>query len=249
MQKLLFVDLDDTLFHSHNKRSPDTDSKPMAFLQDGSAISFANAKQQNMLKFWQQNYVMIPVTARNLNAFKRVAIEFVHGAVINYGGTVLLADGSIDDVWRQQSEAHAQSSQHTLQCVADFLSTFAATLPHAEFSIRTIRDDGIDFYCLLKSKTGNLSDVALAAAALSDFVQQQGLAAYQIHHNGNNLAIMPPWLNKRHGVRYLLSQWQQTGEVVSFGMGDSVIDLGFMSECDYLLVPNPSQIVSQRMQA
>ena len=71
MQKLLFVDLDDTLFHSHNKRSPDTDSKPMAFLQDGSAISFANAKQQNMLKFWQQNYVMIPVTARNLNAFKR----------------------------------------------------------------------------------------------------------------------------------------------------------------------------------
>ena len=248
MYKLLFVDLDDTLFHSSNKCIPSVDSTPMAYLQNGSAISYANSKQLNMLKFWQNNYVIIPVTARNLNAFKRVAITFTHGAVINYGGVVLLDDGSIDDYWRQQSETYAKQSQQTLQDIVECLNEFSAGVPEAEFMVSIISDDGIDFYSLLKSKTGNLIQVAAAAQVIYTFLVEQGLESYQVHHNGNNLAIMPPWLNKRNAVRYLLEQWLEKGDVVTFGMGDSVIDLGFMSECDYLVVPNASQIVRQRMQ-
>ena len=249
MIKLLFVELDDTLFQSHNKCTPSTDSTPMAYLQDGSAISYANVKQLSMLKFWQQNYMMIPVTARNFDAFSRVAIQLSHGAVINYGGTVLLNDGSIDDYWRQKSEGHAQQSQPILRDLVECLTEFSASVPTAELSVRIISDDGIDFYSLLKSKTGNLTQVSAAAEMICGLIKNEGLESYQVHHNGNNLAIMPPWLNKRNAVRYLLEQWQQKGDIVTLGMGDSIIDLGFMSECDYLVVPNYSQIVNQRMQA
>ncbi|AUZ05718.2 hypothetical protein ADP71_23590 [Vitreoscilla sp. C1] len=247
MHKLLFVDLDDTLFHSHNKRQPDTHDVALAYLQDGSAISYANQKQMTMLKFWQESHVMIPVTARNRNAFERVVIEFKHGAVINYGGIVLQADGSLDEAWSQQSQAHARHSEPILQVLLDYLNSLIQTTEYSSLHARIISDVGIAFYVLLKSKTGDLVQVAQVTHMVKQFLAQEGWTEYQVHHNGNNLAIMPPWLNKRHGVRYLLAQWQQRGEVVSFGMGDSVIDLGFMNECDYLMVPNPSQIVSQRM--
>lgn len=249
MHKLLFVDLDDTLFHSHNKRTPNADATPMAYLQDGSVISYANTKQMAMLQFWQQHYAMIPVTARNLSGFKRVDIAFEHGAVVDYGGIVLHADGSIDDGWRQQSEAAAASCVHTLDAIAACLEAHASTVPAADLYVRIVSDVDIPFYTLLKSRTGDLEQVAVAAEMIRAHCAEQQLDGYQVHHNSNNLAIMPPWLNKRHGVNYLLEQWRQRGEVVTFGMGDSVIDLGFMRECDYMIVPNPSQIADLRMQA
>lgn len=247
MHKLLFVDLDDTLFHSHNKRQPDVGDVALAYLKDGSAISYANQKQMAMLKFWQESHVMIPVTARDRNGFKRVAIEFKHGAVINYGGTVLKADGSLDEAWHERSEVHARHSEPVLHVLLNHLNLLIQTPAYNSLYVRMVSDEGMAFYVLIKSKTGDLVQVAQATHIVKQFLLQEGWADYQVHHNSNNLAIMPPWLNKRHGVRYLLEQWQQHGEVVSFGMGDSIIDLGFMNECDYLIVPNPSQIVSQRM--
>jgi len=53
-------------------------------------------------------------------------------------------------------------------------------------------------------------------------------------------------LDKRHAVEHLTERLRREhGEIVTFGMGDSLSDLGFMSTCDYALVPKASQINRQ----
>ena len=75
--RILFTDLDDTLFQSFRKETPDERSIPLAYLADGSAISYANPQQQAALALFQREMTVIPVTARNHDAFKRVRIPFV----------------------------------------------------------------------------------------------------------------------------------------------------------------------------
>ena len=65
----------------------------------------------------------------------------------------------------------------------------------------------------------------------------------KLHWNGNNLALLPPWLDKAHAVRRLQEQYRRRyGTILSIGMGDSASDLPFMQRCDYLLTPVGSQI-------
>lgn len=98
---LLFTDLDDTLFTSARKAAPTPAHVPLAYLKDGTPISYASPCQQALLAHWQAQAVMIPVTARNLDAYRRVRIPFTAHAVINHGGIILLPDGSADPGWRR----------------------------------------------------------------------------------------------------------------------------------------------------
>ena len=63
-------------------------------------------------------------------------------------------------------------------------------------------------------------------------------------------ALLPPWLDKSHAVAYVKHKLEQRHPgVVTFGMGDSLVDLAFMNECQYLIVPAASQIAQLRMGA
>ena len=64
--------------------------------------------------------------------------------------------------------------------------------------------------------------------------------------NGNNLAVLPAWLDKAHAVAHLQQHYRaRYGAILSIGMGDSTGDLPFMRHCDYLLTPAGSQIAQQ----
>ena len=104
MHKVLFVDLDDTLFCSDRKHAPTPRCVPLAFLKDGQPISYASAAQQAVLQMLQQEMEVVPVTARNLDAFGRVRIDFTSAAILNYGGTVLDAQGQLDGAWLERSQ-------------------------------------------------------------------------------------------------------------------------------------------------
>lgn len=80
--------------------------------------------------------------------------------------------------------------------------------------------------------------------------QHPAFSNVRIHANGNNLAIIPSWLDKRHAVEHLIKQYRaRTNALITFGMGDSLIDLGFMGSCDYILTPGTSQIAATLQQA
>lgn len=235
---ILFTDLDDTLFHSHRKVAPSEAHQAMAYLADGSPISYASPQQQTLLQHWQQHATVIPVTARNYDSFRRVKIPFQHHAIINYGAVVLNPDGSVDNDWLAQSQQAAEHSVPQLQILAEQLQQ----LPEAILSdlhIRLIGDFDITFYLLVKSRGGHLAHLAQAADLLQPLLQHQE----KLHLNSNNLAILPAWLDKAHAVNYVQQHYrQQLGELLTLGMGDSLIDLPFMQSCDFLIAPHPSQI-------
>lgn len=234
MKFIVFTDLDDTLFTSLRKAPPGDSHRPVAYLRDGAPISYASATQQAWLAHWQEHALVIPVTARNLDAYRRVRLDFRHHAILNYGGLILNPDGHIDATWQAHSAAQAVQSQARLQALAD-----RATAWGEDLHIRLIHDQGICFYLLIKSHSGAPLDAVAADLAAQLQVGEQ------LHHNGNNLAILPPWLDKAHAVAHVQALYrQQYGAIISVGMGDSRIDLAFMRQCDFLLTPQHSQIAA-----
>lgn len=252
---MLFVDLDDTLFCSDRKHPPTPQCVPLAFLKDGQPISYASAAQQSMLQLLQQTMEVVPVTARNLNAFSRVRIDFSSAAILNYGGTVLDADGQIDAAWLERSQRASASTLDALAALERDLLAHCASAGLA-LSVRTISDHGVAFYIVIKSPSGQLQDIDAIATHCARLCQQSeqspSLAGFRLHRNGNNVALLPPWLDKSHAVAYVkqkLAQRHPDMDMVTFGMGDSLVDLAFMNQCQYMIVPSASQIAQTRMGA
>ena len=227
MKKILFADLDDTLFQSHRKSNPADNWIPLAYLADGAPISYANPQQQAALQMFQREMTLIPVTARNHDAFKRVRIPFVAEAVLNYGGIILNAEGTPDEAWL--------ASNDRLQL---------------DLGVRLISDFAVPFYVVAKSKSGNAASVATVAEFCVRARDNGNLPDVFIHANTNNLALIPRWLDKRNAVAFLRERYEdQHREVLTFGMGDSLVDLNFVAACDYMIVPSGSQIAGQRLGA
>lgn len=232
MNILLFTDLDDTLFTSARKAPPQAGYQSAALLKDGRTVSYASPVQQRWFAHWQRHATIIPVTARNLDAYRRVQLPFCAHAVLDYGGIILNPDGQPDPDWRERSAACARESRPALQHYAQSLAGLRPDL-----NIRIIEDFDIPFYLLVKSTADiPLDDIAAHLAALRE--QHETL-----HHNGNNLALLPTWLDKAHAVAHLREHYRRHhGEHLALGMGDSHIDTAFMRQCDYLITPNDSQI-------
>ncbi|MDP2829798.1 MAG: hypothetical protein Q8O37_14485 [Sulfuricellaceae bacterium] len=243
-KKFLFADLDDTLFQSKRKCPDGAALAPAAYLKDGTAHSFLTPGQQSVLQLFQQEMVVIPVTARNADAYSRVQLGFQHEAVVNFGGIILNKDGKPDGEWLNRSKNLACSSESILEEIRESIIRFASSTG-LSIRARIISDFGIPFYVSAKSEEGDeaaidqIEAMTLAILDVSD-------ANVSSHRNGNNLAVLPDWLDKRHAVAYLAKKLRDThGEIVTFGMGDSLSDIGFMADCDYALVPQASQINRQ----
>ncbi|MCL2160423.1 MAG: hypothetical protein FWH56_00835 [Betaproteobacteria bacterium] len=220
----------------------------MAYLSDGNPISYASPAQQSVLELFQREMTVIPVTARNIDAFRRVDIRFAAGAVLNYGGLILDADGSPDAEWLARSRDAAIQTESMLN---ELLVVIENECVESGLDLRTriIRDADIPFYIVAKSRSGNTAHVAAATAFIRSLLAEH-FSNYDIfiHENHNNLALVPKWLDKRYAVEYLCGKLAaEHGDIVTFGMGDSLIDLNFMSICHYMIVPNGSQIFSDRM--
>ena len=59
--------------------------------------------------------------------------------------------------------------------------------------MRTISDHGVPFYIVVKSPTGRLQDIDAVAAHCAELCAQ--FAGCRLHRNGNNVALLPPWLD------------------------------------------------------
>lgn len=63
------------------------------------------------------------------------------------------------------------------------------------------------------------------------------------HRNGNNVALMPPYLGKRHAVAHILPGLRNRfPDAPVIGIGDSRTDAPFMGLCDFAMMPTRSQL-------
>lgn len=255
MRVYIFTDLDDTLFQTLRKCdvppdcTPDIATSyglaPAALSLNGEPMSFMTQQQQYLLGLFADASI-IPVTARNLDAFNRVRLPFPHGAVLNYGGTVLLPDGNEDLSWK----AHIMSCLEPFQ---RFLHEGIARLTAAAESMRLpvrmriIGTNDCGFYVVVKN-------VAPTNCFLGK-IRREGEtifnagAGWCVHQNDNNLAFIPAVLNKAYAVKHIIDQRIRPlgNDFLTIGMGDSLVDLRFMNECHYSIVPSTSQIQKVRL--
>lgn len=234
MTPLILTDLDDTLFQTLEKCPSDRRGlKQMSSLIDGSPSGFATPLQQHFLD-WLESGEVVPVTARGRDVLARVAIRQAP-AIASNGGCILLADGALDLAWHDHLSAQAAEGD----AVLDVYRTLTGDLCTTRFRHWSVEENGLDLYIVIKS---NERDNAALAALESDLVATKP-AGWRCHRNGNNLAYLPPWLSKRHAVRYMIDQVRADApDTPVIGIGDSISDVGFMDLCDFAMAPTRSQL-------
>lgn len=232
---LVFADCDDTLFQTARK-CPNGNAdglKCMSTLVDGSPSGFATARQETFLS-WLRVGTVVPVTARSREVLGRVDIEQAP-AVCSNGGCIVRPDNQIDQEWHSRLAAHASAGPS----IADIYADATRDLPEEDFRHWVVTENDLDLYVVIKSNR----DDEEALAELGRGFAPKLPAGWRVHGNGNNLAFLPGWLNKRHAVAYLIDQHRaQKPDSPVIGVGDSSSDVGFMDLCDFAMAPTASQL-------
>ena len=140
-----------------------------------------------------------------------------------------------------------------------FLSSAMDTVTESNMAIAIGREMGLSlrgwvveeldtsFYVV--TKHNNETDQALADL-LCEMKKRDLISDLYVHLNGNNLALMPLGLNKRFAVQEIIKRDKAVnGERPIIGFGDSISDLGFMSECHFWGTPGNSQITRTIMES
>ncbi|QIK38726.1 haloacid dehalogenase [Caldichromatium japonicum] len=237
MQVLVFLDLDDTLFHSRAKCPEDQALSPVAYLPDGSAHSWMSARQQALWGLLEQGASLIPTTARDLGAFKRVDLPFTSWRILDHGGVILNPQDQPDPDWLVHS---AEAAAKTLPGLAALLALTQDLIARKGLAVRAriIVDFDIPFYLVAKYRGDRTQDLDRLQSIWLDWVQGQG-DAYRLYRNGNNLVVLPRWLGKEYAVRALIARLRPA---LTLGIGDSLSDADFLAECDYAVLPRASQL-------
>ncbi len=238
---LFFTDLDDTLFSSLRKHDDTGDLRPEAFLKNGDPICYSDARQRRLRALMNHaEALLIPVTARSIEAFSRSGVHGYSKAICANGAVILNADGSCDRAWEEHIRDRLRDAQQPL---LDFERACQDWVRQHDLRIWLVTEEGVGhIYCVIKSNGSNIDALVNKAAQLR---RAPPPWAGTIHHNGNNLAIIPAGVSKTLAVAHLCTELQAIyPESVSFGVGDSRSDWSFMNLCDFAVLPTRSQLAS-----
>lgn len=247
MQSYSFVDLDDTLFQTlrkcdiHIEGNNNIELQPLAYLKNGLPISYATPKQQRLFNWISETSRIIPVTARNFDAFSRVHLPFSEDVVLNHGAVIINKDRQLNSEW------HALMVNALGEFESDFLALWRAVEDFAGhdplLKPRLIDDFGVTWYGVIKHAEAN--EEALQKLLKTVILPNPAIISGKVYHhsNGNNLAIIPSVISKGHAVRFLMARYRNKHDsIFTVGIGDSRTDSLFMSLCDYALIPRHTQL-------
>lgn len=240
---LVFVDLDDTLFQSARKLDAgpwrDGPRHPAALDIQGAPIGFMRPVQQQFIHWLLACADVVPVTARSVEAYQRVQLPFSHGAICAHGGVMLTPEGQLEPTWHAQMSARLADQQAALPALCEQVLGLGAEL---DISLRgwVVEEAGLANYVVIKHNQDNDDLLVRVLAAVR---AHNPLAGLYVHRNGNNLAFLPECLRKRTAVQeWIRRDRAVNGERPLLGFGDSLSDLGFMSECDWWGTPTRGQL-------
>lgn len=235
---ITLVDLDDTLFQARRKCPTDVDEHrltPLGFARDGSPLSFATPRQLNFLQWLAETTLLIPVTARSLDALRRVRIPFA-AAICAHGGVMMREFGTPDPDWAERMHA---ASAAVAPALASLVDTIARTAGAEPVSVRILAEGETPLYVLAKHDQAD----AEALAAVLDAAVPEPPVGWTVHRNGNNAAYLPPHLGKEKAVAALLPRLREEHpDAAVIGIGDSHTDAPFMGLCDFAMLPARSQL-------
>lgn len=232
------VDLDNTLFQVGDKCPRGGILHPAAFARDGTVLSFATEKQSRLLTWLARDAVIVPVTGRNTDALRRVALVWPGYAITSFGGMVLTPELEPEPGWYARIEGPSLAYRVALEEAREVL-VHAACRMGIDVRVSIVHDQGLPFYLSVKHNQGDRSALARLASSLAHLPAWP--AAWTRHLNENNLAYLPPHVEKAQAVRYFI-EYLAPAEALTMGIGDSESDAPFMALCDYAVMPRRSQL-------
>jgi len=111
--------------------------------------------------------------------------------------------------------------------------------------VRLIIDKGIAAYLCVKIRKEN--DYPEKSEQIGKKLNALLCDGMMLHGNGRNFALLPPYASKQLAVNFLKEHMSITSHDTVFGIGDSNSDLPFMSDSDFLIIPQRSQIIEKGM--
>jgi len=236
LKPLFLTDLDDTLFTTARKIKdvPLDLCTPASTLTDGSTSGYRTPMHQALWELMSSGDV-IPVTARGRDVLARCDVPQAP-AICSNGGVIVLAGGEVDPDWHAEIVSLVGDRSEI-----DGLHEQVRQMAGEGFRNWTVDEDGTPLYICFKNNASNEDAIERLALDVEDAGTMPD--GWRIHRNGNNLALMPPWISKRRAARHVIDRIRasQPHRLV-IGVGDSTSDLGFMAECDFAMHPSNSQI-------
>ncbi len=233
-QIFLLADIDDNLID--NARTPSVaDSQPIAWDNQGEVCGFLTPKQAAMLDWFRAGCEVVPTTARSSDSYMRLALPDTRYAITAFGGTILSEGGQPLVAWQQHMTQLAAPAKPILEALHALVLKGASA---DRFDVRAVvvNEYGVDMFLSVKHNRRNLEELGI----LQRIVSSAAPKGWTVHLNGNFLAVYPPYLGKEKAARWFIDNIVPAG-AVTIGMGDSLTDIGFMSLCDYMLMPNNTQ--------
>lgn len=246
---IALVDLDDTLFQTLRKCPPDVPPDrltALGFARDGAPLSYATPRQMQFLTWLAETTHLVPVTARSLDALRRAHLPF-KAAICAHGGVILGEDGEIDPVWTDKIGTQAARHADTLATMAAAIDT-EAVRRGIRINARVLTEGPLPLYTLAKHADADPDTDALFAVV--DAAVPSLPPGWTDHRNGNNVALMPPYLGKHHAVAHILPALRaRFPDAPVIGIGDSRTDAPFMGLCDFAMLPTGSQLAGATFDA
>jgi hydroxymethylpyrimidine pyrophosphatase-like HAD family hydrolase len=236
VQPIALVDLDDTLFQTKRKVPHLSDDElVLASVATNGSHSYMTKRQEAFASWLLEATQAIPVTARSSEALSRVTIPFNSYAIVSNGAAILDPDGKIDAEW----EAIVSEQLRPIDKYLDELMA-AGNLAAEKLgvSIRSwkVMEGDLATYVVFKENEGHGSRLQ----KIAPIVEKEGWVR---HHNGNNLALIPPVISKRLASEFLVKRLRLSEpHRPVIGYGDSVSDFSYLALCDWWGAPGTSQI-------
>ncbi len=241
MDTYIFLDLDDTIFQTRHKclTTPDEQLATAAIHPDGSSLSYTTPQQRELLSQLHMLGTVIPVTARNLESFRRVQLVFSDMVVLDFGAAIVLPSGALDPIWDSQIRPKIVEHGSQLEEICQYWKQISDRLSLG-LRIRVISDFEMPLYVVAKHPDGEVERLQeLWHHAHGEFPNEK----FFVHHNDNNLSVVPSCMSKRSAVEYLLNGPLNGHPRLVIGAGDSLSDAEFLSLCDFSLIPGSSQLM------
>lgn len=233
----LFTDLDDTLwqtkrkienFHEDLKQVTTSPTNPSFMKEEQEVFSelFLN----------HPNVSVIPITARELNQYKRTFLyddKRVKLAVIYFAGAILY-ENKIDTTWQKIINDKYTKLNKELSTLKNQIRE-KIEVNWEDFKFRDM--DGFYLNIKYRDRTTYKEPIKEVFESLLDME----IDGFSINSNDNNIAIIPKFLNKEMAIEYIVDKYKPK---LTLGAGDSLSDFAFMQKSHYIITPNNSQIVT-----
>lgn len=237
-KSVVFTDLDDTIFSTLRKQeSKNLDSFLLGSIDSkGNPSGYLNKVQQNFFNHLKSMGKIIPVTARVTNALDRAIIFEKGGDAIWYHGAIIRYNSKIDDEWYERSVNILKEARVSFEKMIELLEK--RNLDNY-FKISSSKYEDLDsqqLQVLIRNNDNSILNKDLVTDLLKDLTNDD----LYCHKQRNYITFLPKGISKREAVNYLIKKEDFD---LTIGCGDSDVDLGFMSLCDYAVIPKKSLLL------